>query len=155
MYEIETMPMLPGADKREMKKVDQIELKNVGVTSNAFALHEGDQITFNSEEPVVVSQQIRKDSDAVAYYVACTRNGENSWLGVGNLTRRDINGKYLCATREKLGRYPNFASMYKDALQGHTLTAGTAVEKTFAVFENNQVIEGKTRTRFECPITLK
>ena len=134
------MPLLPGSNMegRQPEQVSQDDLKTVGISGSAFAIHTGDVIKFPEGQPLVVKQKIRNEENSpIAYYVGVERNGKASWLGIGNLTRRDVDGKPLGKFQEKMLRYPSFAAMYED-LAGKTIKGGTLREQFFAVFDNGK-----------------
>lgn len=148
MLEINSMPLLPGAmvPGRAPQVVSPDDLRGVGISGGAFALHKGDKIQFPDEEPLVVSQKINSSENSpVAYYVAVIRNGEKSWLGIGNLTRRDANGLPLGKFQEEMLTKPSFKEIY-DSLRGKTIVCGEMKSHQFAVFENGQRTE-KTVSR--------
>lgn len=152
MLEISSMPLLPGQnDGRAVVKVNSTDLKNVGINAGAFAVHTDDVIEFPEGEPLVVSQPISKAENAnKAYYVGVIRNGKNSWLPVGALTRRDASGNPLGSFQEEMLRYPSFEEIYA-ALAGKKIKGGRMIEHEFAVFENGERTD-KTRVRSVCEI---
>ena len=148
MLELSSMPLLPGAAQgRTPVQVDSAKLNEIGVNGSAFTIHKGDVIEFPDDAPLVVSQKINDSANSpVAYYVAVKRNGENSWLGIGILTRRDANGKPLGKFQDEMLSKPSFKEIY-DSLRGKKIKGGDLKDHEFAVFENGQRVEGKTRTR--------
>jgi hypothetical protein len=146
MLDIAKMPALPGQfNGRPVETVAAEALASVGVNGAAFALHTGDIIEFPAE-PLVIKQRINSTPNSPeAYYVAVVRNGQNSWLSVSSLTRRDAKGQPLGKFQEDMLKYPSFKEIY-EALAGKKIRGGAMKEHEFAVFENGQRTE-KTRTR--------
>lgn len=147
------MPLLPGANNgRQVVEVSADKLREIGVSGSAFSIHEGDQIKFDDvDTPLVVSQPIRKGSDTLAYYVACERNGNPSWVGIGVFTRRNVEGQPVGKFQEKALREPSFADIYKNLLKGKTITSVGTLTYQAAHFDAAGVRdEEKTDTR-TCP----
>lgn len=153
MLELKAMPLLPGQNNgRSISQVPVENLKSIGVTGSAFSVHTGDVIQFPEGDPLVVSQKINANDPQsnLAYYVGCIRNGKNSWLAVGQLTRRDATGAYVGKFQEEMGKYPSFQDVYA-ALAGKSIKGGEMVEKEFAVFDNG-VRTDRTQKRMICEI---
>ena len=147
MLELNAMPLLPGQNAgRPVAKITSDKLAEVGVNGSAFAIHKDDVIKFPEGEPLVVSQPISADANAnKAYYVGVERNGKNSWLGIGILTRRDVNGTPIGAFQEEMCQKASFKDIY-DTLAGKSIKGGELKTHSFAVFENG-VRTDKTRER--------
>jgi hypothetical protein len=140
MIEIKDMPLLPGQKVGEnFNTVEVDKLAEVGQNRGAFSLHEGDKIEFPNQDPIVAMTLVRPamgDASPKAYYVAVTRNGQNSWLPIGVLTRRDATNRPLGKIQEELLAYPSFKEVYEH-LKGKTLVAGKSVTHKFAHFDGN------------------
>lgn len=139
MLEIKDMPLLPGQNSgREVKIVDIAKLNEVGVNGSAFALHKDDVIAFPAGEPLVISQKVRNEANSpLAYYVGCIRNGKNSWLSTGILTRRDYTGAPIGEFQKKMCEKPSFKEIY-EYLAGKTIKGGELKAVKFYRFVNNQ-----------------
>lgn len=147
MFTLNQMPLLPGQQNRPVAQVAADNLKSIGVSGGAFALHVGDIIKFPDEEPLVVSQKIRETEDSpVAYYVAVERNGKPSWLSVSTLTRRDGHNEPIDAIRKELSYLPSFAEVY-NSLRGKSIKCTEMKTVDLAVFENGQRVDGKFQQR--------
>lgn len=148
MVEFKDMPLLPGATSgRTPQVVESEKLNTIGINGSAFTIRKGDVIKFFDDEPLVVSQKVNtSENSPLAYYVAVERNGENSWLGIGILTRRDINGKPLGSFQEEMLSKPSFKEIY-NSLRGKTIKGGNYVPHDFAVFRDGQRVEGEKITR--------
>ena len=150
MISKDNLPILPGhANGRPATPVtDANELKGVGVSNTAFQIHVGDKITFDAGEPYVVKQAIRANDPSApnAYYVACMRNGKESWAGIGLFTRRDADNKPIGEFQAQAVNEPNFLAVYDKYLAGKTITCDQLIEVKTPVFENGQRTE-KTTTR--------
>lgn len=140
MIELSSMPLLPGQKVGEsFKTVDAEKLAEVGQNRGAFSLHEGDKIEFPDQDPIVAMTLVRPamgDASPKAYYVAVVRNGANSWLPVGILTRRDAENKPLSRIQEEMLTKPSFKEVYA-SLRGKTVIAGKSKTYKFAHFDNN------------------
>ena len=130
MFNLDAMPILPGQTSgREVKTVNPEDLKSIGIQSGAFAMHINDVVEFeNTDKPLVISQPVRNTPNSpLAYYVACTRNGKPSWLGIGILTRRDVEGKPIGEFQANALNYPSFLDLYSSMLSGKKITAKDTV----------------------------
>jgi len=149
MFTINDMPLLPGQNNgREIQTVTAEQLKEIGVSGSAFAMHVGDKLEFDSTNtPLVVSQPVRKDSQNLAYYVACKRNGNNSWIPVSTFTRRDANGQPIGEFQKQALNEPSFAEVYAKMLSGKTITAETTTQYQAPKFDTagNRLEETVTR----------
>ena len=134
------MPLLPGQKVGENFKVVSAEkLAEVGQNRGAFSLHEGDKIEFPDQDPLVAMTLVRPalgDASPKAYYVAVVRNGKNSWLPTGILTRRDVENRPLGKIQEEMLTKPSFKEVY-EALRGKTVVAGKSKTFKFAHFDGN------------------
>ena len=148
---VKDYPPLPGATTgRPMTEVTSAEdLKAVGVSGTAFAIHQGDKISFEATEtPTVVKQPVRANdaSSPVAYYVGCIRNDKPSWVGIGIFTRRDTDNQPIGELQAKAVNEPDFLSVYANLLAGKTITCDKLIEVKTPVFENNARTD-KTQVR--------
>lgn len=125
-FNLADMPLLPGQNNgREVNEVSTADLKSIGVSGSAFSLHVGDKIAFDAGTPLVVSQAVRANDpkSPLAYYVACERNGNPSWLGISVFTRRDATGQPVGEFQKTALREPSFEAIYNNLLAGKTITA--------------------------------
>lgn len=94
-----------------------------------LGIHQGDIISFGSE-PQCCSQELPSadgKKPAIAYYVACTRNGEDSVVAVSNFYRRDREGNLVGKFRQQFESCKNFEDFYKKFLAGKTITTGESL----------------------------
>lgn len=145
------LPILAGSKERPMTPVNVEDLKTVGVSNNAFALHTGDTITFPDQDPLVVSQKIRNTEDSpLAYYVGVEKNGKPSLLSVGYFTRRDVNGNPIGEFQAKNLDCANFLEMY-NLWRGKTIKGGETKSFDMAKFSpSGERLEGETRKQSFC-----
>lgn len=139
MFTLDQMPLLPGQfNGREVSQVAASDLASVGANMGAFTMHLNDVIAFDATDaPLVVKQPINdKDDSPMQYFVACTRNGNPSWLTVGILSRRDADGKAIGEFQEKALLEPSFKEIYAHLLSGKTITCKSMVDKEFSVFKD-------------------
>lgn len=151
MFNLDSMPLLPGQTSgREVKTVNPEDLKGIGIQGGAFALHVNDVVEFeNTDKPLVISQPVRNTPNSpLAYYVACTRNGKPSWLGIGIFTRRDANGKAIGEFQANALNYPSFQEVYNSMLAGKKITAKETATYQAAKFDTaGNRVEGETVSR--------
>lgn len=146
MFEIDKMPKLPGQNRGlEPQEVKVEDLSNIGINGGAFGIREGEIIEFPNEIHVV-GQKISADKDAnTAYYVGVLRDGKESYLSLGLLTRRDADGKPLGKFQQDMLAYPS-AKEILESLKGKKIKGGSPVTHKFAVFVNG-VRQNETRER--------
>ena len=133
---IEDMPVLANSQAVS----DVTVLQSIGANTSVFGLHLNDEITFDVNDaetgfPVVKSREVRPGSSAKAYYVACTRNGQPSWVSTGALVRRDFSGKYISPVGEELASQPSFLDMFKSKLADKTIVVTKVIEAEMAAFD--------------------
>lgn len=148
---VKDYPLLPGATNgRPVTEVtDADDLKAVGVSNTAFAIHVGDKITFEkTENPLIVKQPVRANdaTSPIAYYVGCQRNDKPSWVGIGIFTRRDASNQPIGELQAKAVNEPNFLSVYANLLAGKAITCDKLIEVKTPVFKDGQRTED-TQTR--------
>ena len=104
-----SLPQLPQANVRPVRRVSPDEIKTTGVVFNTFGMRVGDVIEFPQydEKLVVVEQPVRKGSTAMQYLVGVMRNGKPDYLSLGTLTRTDIDRKPTCAFTQQMSEMNN------------------------------------------------
>lgn len=134
MKDLKNYPSIPNVENPVA--VDASRLTSIGVNTGAYAVREGDVISFDSDESVV--EQPITGSNNKAYYITCTRNGKLSFISAGQLTRRAyVNGTfgYVGTLQEKLGMMPSLKERL-EYVAGKTFKGSAPMAVETAVFEN-------------------
>ena len=94
---------------------------------------------FPDSTPYVVGIRINDKVDSpIAYYIAVKRNGENSWLDLGILTRTDADGKPLGKFQEQMLSLKTYRERL-NFLRGRTIEGGELRTHEFQVFKDGQL----------------
>lgn len=78
------------AANRSVEAISIDELENVGVPFNSYGITDGDVLVFDAN-PEIAKQAPRKEGQASTYLVACTRNGNKSWVNPNFFLRVNAN----------------------------------------------------------------
>lgn len=144
-FAVENMPALAGS----LQVTDAETIKNLGANTSAYSLREGDKVVFDIADengnPVIYSRKVRaKDEKSpLAYYIAITKNGKESWLAISNLTRRNGHREYTCPLCEELAQEPSFVEMFKNKLAEKTIVCTSTEVQEFTKFKDGQPVDGE------------
>lgn len=145
MKDLKNYPTLPGSDKNAPEVVPAEQISTVGVNTGAYAVREGDIFTFDADEAVV--KQKLPNSENVAYYITCTRNGKHSFISASQLMRRAyINGKFdfVGPLQRTLGEMPSLKERL-EYIVGKTFKGSKPIEVEVTKFVNGVRTEEKQK----------
>lgn len=126
------------------------KIKEMNINVSAYSMRPGDKVTFDivdeKGQPVVYSRPLNPtlgDKSPIVNYLAVTRQGIQSWLSIGTLTRRDFNRQATCKVVEDCLKAASFLDMFHNLLEGNTITCTKMEKKQFQKFD------AATRARLE------
>lgn len=129
-------PALPYAEQNAPREVSAETSAKSTVSSGAFAPKMNDVFTFPyiKDGKVIAIEQDVTGTTNVSVTIACDRNGEKSWLRLGELTRVDANMQPTCAFVETVRNECPTVEDVQKYLVGKTLKVVSMEPKEITLF---------------------
>lgn len=140
-------PALPYAEQNAPREVSEETSARATVSSGAFAPKLNDVFTFPyvKDGKVIAIEQDVTGTTNVSVTIACERNGEKSWLRLGELTRVDADMQPTCDFVAKVRNECPTVGDIQAYLVGKTLKVPTMAPKEITLFGST------TRIKRLCP----
>lgn len=142
-FNFNDFPALPYAEQNQPREISANTSARAVVGGGAFAPKLNDVFTFpylDKDGKVIAVEQDVTGSTNVSVTIACDRNGEKSWIRLGELTRVDKDMNPTCDFTAKVRNECPTVEDVQRYLVGKTLKVTAMAPKQFTLFGTTTVI---------------